>query len=152
MDTPIREAQGTTGKISLFPHVIRIQRKGFSNFLIHGLKGDKEIAVAQITSVQFKKPGTFTSGYIQFAYIGSQESKGGIYDAVQDENTVVFIPKQMPQFEALKAKIDEMRFAPAAKASPTSNLDDLEKLASLRDKGIITHADFDAKKRQILGI
>ena len=33
-----------------------------------------------------------------------------------------------------------------------SNLDDLEKLNELRQKGIITQEEFEAKKRQILGI
>lgn len=36
--------------------------------------------------------------------------------------------------------------------SGNSNLDDLERLASLRDKGILTQEEFEAKKRQILGL
>ena len=38
--------------------------------------------------------------------------------------------------------------------SPTPNisLDDLEKLAGLRDKGIISPAEFEAKKKEILGL
>lgn len=34
--------------------------------------------------------------------------------------------------------------------TPTSDLDELEKLASLREKGIVTEEEIDAKKRQIL--
>jgi|GEM_PF-5816012 hypothetical protein len=37
-------------------------------------------------------------------------------------------------------------------AQPNSGIDDIAKLAELRDKGIITDAEFDAKKKQILGI
>ena len=33
-----------------------------------------------------------------------------------------------------------------------SNLDELEKLADLRDKGIITDEEFEAKKKQLLGL
>jgi len=33
-----------------------------------------------------------------------------------------------------------------------SNLDELEKLAGLRDKGIITEEEFNAKKKQLLDI
>ncbi len=46
----------------------------------------------------------------------------------------------------------------AAPAKSTSNssggnsLDDLEKLAELRKKGILTEEEFQAKKRQILGL
>ncbi len=42
-------------------------------------------------------------------------------------------------------------FAPNPAAN-TSGLNDLEKLADLRDKGIITPDDFEAKKKQILGL
>jgi hypothetical protein len=37
-------------------------------------------------------------------------------------------------------------------AAPSSGLDDLERLAELRDKGIITEEEFVTKKRQILGL
>jgi hypothetical protein len=42
-------------------------------------------------------------------------------------------------------------FAPNPPAN-SSGLNDLEKLAELRDKGIITPAEFEAKKKQILGL
>lgn len=35
---------------------------------------------------------------------------------------------------------------------PTSGIGDLEKLAELRDKGIVTEEEFQAKKKQILGL
>jgi cytochrome c-type biogenesis protein CcmH/NrfG len=45
---------------------------------------------------------------------------------------------------------------PAAAANPpadeTSYLDELEKLAELRDKGIITEEEFEAKKKVLLGL
>jgi hypothetical protein len=42
---------------------------------------------------------------------------------------------------------------PAAQpASDESYLDELEKLADLRDRGIISEAEFEAKKQQLLGI
>jgi hypothetical protein len=41
--------------------------------------------------------------------------------------------------------------APNIKAN-NSGIDDLEKLANLRDKGIITPDEFEAKKKQILGL
>ena len=43
--------------------------------------------------------------------------------------------------------------APAAPAVPEeSYLDELERLAGLRDQGIITDEDFEAKKKQLLGL
>eukprot|EP01027_Heterolobosea_sp_BB2_P006797 GEZU01010212.1.p2 GENE.GEZU01010212.1~~GEZU01010212.1.p2 ORF type:complete len:168 (-),score=38.31 GEZU01010212.1:834-1283(-) len=41
---------------------------------------------------------------------------------------------------------------PTSSASSGTNYDELERLASLRDKGILTEAEFQAKKRQILGL
>ncbi|MGI8826202.1 MAG: SHOCT domain-containing protein [Chloroflexota bacterium] len=35
--------------------------------------------------------------------------------------------------------------------SPSTDVDQLEKLANLRDRGIVTEDEFQAKKRQILG-
>ena len=57
---------------------------------------------------------------------------------------------------ANQAKLNEFMdlvksFAPDTKAS-NSGIDDLEKLADLRDKGIITPTEFEAKKKQILGL
>jgi hypothetical protein len=52
---------------------------------------------------------------------------------------------------------DQPEYAQAAEApqAPPSEPDvagELEKLAKLRDEGVITAADFDAKKKQLLGI
>jgi hypothetical protein len=41
--------------------------------------------------------------------------------------------------------------APAAQAEPDYTTE-LEKLAKLRDEGVISDEDFEAKKRQVLGI
>ena len=38
------------------------------------------------------------------------------------------------------------------KSDSPSNLDELEKLASLRDKGILTEDEFNAKKKELLGL
>ena len=46
------------------------------------------------------------------------------------------------------------QYAPPAPAQPAapSYVDELQKLASLRDQGIISAEDFEAKKKQLLGI
>jgi hypothetical protein len=42
--------------------------------------------------------------------------------------------------------------APAQEASEPSYLDELERLAQLRDQGVITDEEFEAKKKQLLGL
>lgn len=148
-------ARGVNGQVKLKDGKIIIKRQGFVSKISHGLKGDKSILINRISSVQFKKAGTFTNGYIQFAFSGSDESKSGIIDATKDENTVMFNKKQQPDFIKIKKKVDELMSQPKQSTSGNSNnsdLNDLEKLAELKDKGIITEEEFAAKKKQILGI
>jgi len=47
---------------------------------------------------------------------------------------------------------DKKRKEPDQIRSRLGDLDELEKLASLKDKGIITEEEFNTKKKQILGI
>lgn len=42
--------------------------------------------------------------------------------------------------------------APAPAAAEPDYVSELERLAQLRDQGVITAEDFDAKKRQLLGL
>lgn len=47
---------------------------------------------------------------------------------------------------------EEAPVAPAPTAAEPSYVAELERLAQLRDQGVITSDDFDAKKSQLLGI
>jgi hypothetical protein len=42
--------------------------------------------------------------------------------------------------------------APAPEADEPSYIDELQELAKLRDQGVLTDEEFEAKKKQILGI
>ena len=148
-------AKGINGQIEIVGKKIRVTRKGILAFLSQGLSGTKEIMISQISSIQFKTAGKITNGYIQFAFTGGQEAKKGLYQAVSDENSIMFTENQQPAFEIVKAKIDEIRNsldqAPAI-AAPVSQMDELEKLASLRTRGVISEDEFQAKKKQILNL
>jgi len=54
-----------------------------------------------------------------------------------------------PYFKSWEAAIEDARFG---KSTPQDNLGDLEKLADLKEKGIITEDEFQAKKKQLLGL
>lgn len=60
--------------------------------------------------------------------------------------------RKIPKFENYKLekihKVENIRNID----STANNIDDIEKLANLRDKGIISQEEFDLKKRKILGI
>jgi len=98
-----------------------------------------------------------SSGYIQFGILGGLENKGGLFDAAKDENSVMYVKKDLKDFTELRdfldSKIKEEQNKPAVvPTTPTSSLDDLEKLADLLKKGIITEEEFVAKKKQILNL
>ena len=149
------KAKGIGGDLELLKNKIRIKRKGGMAFLLHGLKGDKEIFLNQISSIQLKKAGFALNGYIQFAFLGGREAKGGLFQATSDENTIMFSKDNQEDFIEIKNAIEEQifQFQNQDKNDKTSlGINDLEKLAKLRDEGIITEEEFQAKKRQILGI
>jgi hypothetical protein len=72
----------------------------------------------------------------------------GIQSIELDENDQAIITQETGQAPAAAA--------PAAAPAPTeaapSYLDELERLAGLRDQGIISEEDFEAKKKQLLGL
>ncbi|OUM99340.1 MAG: hypothetical protein BAA04_09765 [Firmicutes bacterium ZCTH02-B6] len=160
MAEPLHVAKGVTGILEVYSDRVVIKRKGMINLILHGMKGDKEILLESITSIQFKKPGTFTNGYLQFGILGGNEGTGGLFQATQDENTVVFAAAQQADFEKAKQLIDDLRAQlrrPAVSSSPASGApvsvaDEIEKLARLRDQGILTEEEFQAKKRALLSL
>jgi len=154
-------ARGRNGQLTVTPTRITISRKGFSAFMLHGHKGEKDIDLHQVSAVQFKKNGLATAGYIQFSFSGGSETKQGIQDAVSDENSIIFKKSQEADFIRAKELLDEYRTAlrtPVAPpiAPPTTVqagvADELEKLATLRDKGVLDDEEFAAQKRKLLGL
>lgn len=148
----LMEAKGLNGQLQLLETKVRITRKGFWAFSYQGLKGDKEINIKNISSIQFKRAGKIGTGYIQFTFFGGQETKGGVWNAYHDENTVVFDTKHQSAFEKIKEIVDEKMSSKEKGETKISDLNQLEKLAELKEKGIITEEEFNAKKKQILGL
>lgn len=126
-------------------------RKGLRNFMIQGSKGEKSIPIKSITAIQLKEPG-LTTGYIQFAYSGSSESKGGTMSAVNDENTILFLKKELKQAKELKSMVESIQRQNSTSSPQISGADEIIKFKQLLDEGILTVEEFETKKKQILGI
>lgn len=158
MPEPLISALGVNGQIELFRDHLVIKRKGVMGFITQGLKGDKEIRISSISSVQMKAPGALTNGYIQFAFHGGQEAKGALFQSVSDENSVLFKAEQAAAFRALasavRARLDELLSPAAPPATPApggaSLADEIRKLAGLRDEGLLTDEEFQEQKRKLL--
>jgi hypothetical protein len=102
------EVEGINGQIRLTQNRVIISRKGAKAFVTQGLKGDKEIPISRITAIQFKPADNLTNGYLQFSIEGGLESKGGVFAATQDENTVMFSVFQQPVFEEVKRYVNSI--------------------------------------------
>jgi len=145
--------EGRSGDLILTKTGVIIKRSG--GLLNSHSTGEKTIPYKSITAVQFKK-ADLTVGFIQLTLKGGVEAKGGAFEAVTDENTVTFGTEEKTQeFERAKTIIGQ-RIIEADSVIPVANnnsdLDQLEKLASLKEKGIISEEEFQAKKKQILGL
>ena len=145
-----KEYKGYNGTLILTDNEVIIKR-GIKGFLLGGgmLRGDKTIPYSSIVAVQLKKAG-ITAGYLQLTLKGGSEAKGGLLQSATDENTVNFHSGKNKIFDEANELIKKYISTGHQKAK--SSLDDLEKLAALKEKGIITQEEFDAKKKLILGL
>ncbi len=142
-------ADGSNGSVELADESITIRRKGFANVLTQGIQGDKQIPLTSITAVQFRSAGSMMAGLIQFSIVGGREFRGGMLEATRDENAVMFTREQEPSFAALRNAV-QGRLKPPNAASAGGSADEIERLASLYEKGHLTQQEFTDAKRRIL--
>ena len=118
-------------------------------------QGEKTIYYKDATGVQYK-PSTVLDGYIQVETAsGNMTSSSSQYSG---ENSIQFSGKQN-NVDAeivvayIKNRIEEIKNAPAGGVvQQLSPADELKKHKELLDMGIITQEEFDAKKKQLLGL
>lgn len=139
------EVKGKSGRMIVSPTKVVIKLTG-------SLRGPKEILIDQITAIHLKPAGV-TSGHIEFSYAGSGYRPSSSWlSNLNEGNTVYFNKKQQPEFEKAKTLIENYRLDARAVGSGPSAMDELEKLASLRDRGIVSPEEFEAKKKALLGL
>jgi len=82
-----------------------------------------------------------------------EEHTGKTAEDLSDEELQAAIEDLQIQVDELSdAEYAEVEKADAAEEKEDSYLDELERLADLREKGIITDEEFEAKKKQLLGL
>jgi hypothetical protein len=145
----VQRAEGIHGALELHPTKVVLRRQGLAARIAHGIRGDTEIQLQSIGSIQWRAAGRLVNGSIRFSFAGARPSSEDLRDLASDENALLFTRQQQPAVEAIKAEI-ERRIARAAGASG-SVADELEKLAGLRDRGVLTEQELQARKRQLLG-
>ena len=146
-------ADGVNGEIHYGDGIILITRKGGLASVTMMGRGEKAIGVDKVTSVQFKEPGPVLNGYIQFAFSGSDEVKGGTFKAASDENSVMFTRAQMPAFKRIRDAVQSEIAGGGGAAGNARNVpvaEELTRLADLRDRGALTDEEFAAEKARVL--
>ena len=124
----------------------------------------KTFPIRNISSVEVKEPG-IAAGYIQFAIAGgtvrnsSFTLTGGAFDAVKDENSAVFTDRAAYE-TALKIKEYVETYQTQLLAdrgtdfsdppSVASVADEIVKLKTLMDQGVISPEEFSTQKRRLL--
>jgi hypothetical protein len=149
-DEIVMEAHATFDHLQLLKDKVRIKQTTFG---AGTFESSKDILLSQITAVKFQEPSGFMgTGHLKFSFVGGTEDKHGFFFSAPDENDVTFSGGQAKQFVAIKKAIDERIAALRTAPKTASPYDELERLASLRDKGIVTEEEFQQKKKQILGL
>jgi Domain of unknown function (DUF4429)/Protein of unknown function (DUF2510)/Short C-terminal domain len=153
---PATEVKGHNGTIILDADFLTIRRTGFLARASIG-KGEKRIPIASITAIQWKPAAAVMNGFIQFTLGGGNEGRSRFghqtADAAKDENTVIFVKRQMPRFQQLRDEIEGViaeRGRPASYPAPADPMAQLKQLAELRDAGVVTEDEFAVKKASIL--
>jgi hypothetical protein len=147
--------KGVQDLLEVYEDRVAITPKGVLGFLNKGIKGTKEIPFHSIVAVQFKESGALFSGYIQFTIPGGNESRGGLLSATKDENTFMFAEKKNNALAIeIKNYIDSAvrkLKTPQANSQTVSLSDELQKLAGLKEQGILSDEEFQAAKKRLIG-
>lgn len=164
-EQPIYEINGNMGKtLRVYDTYCTISiTSGGKAFAFGGLagamNGDKKFYYQDLTAVQFKNLG-MTTGYLQFEYPGARS-----LNAMTSENSFTFsatvgtkkhrdLKEQMPGIaDFIDKKVEECkRNGSASPVAPVSGADEIKKYKDLLDQGIISQDEFEAKKKQLLGL
>lgn len=99
---------GKNGAISFDGTMIMITKTGggLGTFLNQGIQGDRHIVAKHLTAIEFRDTtGKNGNGFISFDFPGKNPPRGGAFDALADENAVVFTHEQAEPFRALREEI-----------------------------------------------
>lgn len=125
-------------------------KKGAFSFLVNGgiIRATITIPFSSIIGIQFQEAGVVLPGDFQFLTSGGDKSN--------DDNTFSIqyrkdndLAKQIKEF--IEAKVQELQAPRTTQPQLTISLsDELQKLANLRDSGILSDQEFQAAKDRLI--
>ena len=148
--------EGYKGELKVFEDRVEINKKG-QGFITGNTC--KPLPVANIMSVSVTPNTMFARGFIEFTVPGGKDSKN-IEQALKNENALPLKSSaQNEEAMKIKAYVEEQIMKCANNKGGTtiiqqasSPAEELKKMKELLDMGIITQEEFDAKKKQLLGL
>ena len=137
-------------------HCVITGKKSFLGLLGgRAFNGSKEFYYSDMTSVQYKQASSLINGFIQFEYPGSHSGQNNF----NSENTFVIMKGKSDIEQCEKAYMyikERIAFYKNQKNAPVvaaiSPAEELKKFKELLDCGIITQEEFNAKKKELLGL
>ena len=174
MSEKIYELKGVRGKLlDVYENKVVIKAKVNMGSILTGsaLNGEKTIYFSDCIGIQFKKAGLMI-GYIQFETASSGVNSGGSGNFyaensfnwettkipvryISDGKNVKKIPnkKMIEVAEYCKRQIEEYKTKNNNTiVNEVSSADELKKFKDLLDSGVTTQEEFEAKKKQLLGL
>ena len=147
----------TNSTLRVYEDYIIIKHSGLLNAISkNGGNGEKRINYNAISAIEYKKASTVSAGMIQFSIYGS-DVRGGNFAAAADENSILFDANKnqltheiVDYIEKRRTEISKPQATQVVQA--VSSAEELKKFKELLDMGIITQEEFDAKKKQLLGL
>lgn len=139
---------------------VTVEHKGLRSFANHGGTGSQSIFYGSIASVDYKEPG-LTRGHIIVNPMGGGQHGGGFGgldpvfagSAWGKKNAIIFGKKHKEEMDKLVDFINQkIKDAHSSNGVSTSSADEIAKFKKLLDDGTITQEEFDAKKKQLLGL
>lgn len=163
LKTDLKEFYFKTSKTRVIVdgNYVRVDKKGAINAITRGFSGEKSYRIDKLSGVQIKKPGLVTTGYFQFLTAAANET-GGLWNAIQDDNSFTFSPLELALAEELKYFIEaeqnrQIRQIRQNQFQPTnlekiSVADELKKFKELLDIDAITTEEYNQKKKELLNL
>lgn len=159
MSEKIYDLDGVRGRhIDVYEDkVVLTVKAGIGSFLTGNVSdGEKTIYYVDCIGVQFKKSG-FQIGYLQFETAGGIMNNNGCnffnentftWDTTKQSNETMeevanYCKKMVDEYKSGKRNQSSAQISPA---------EELKKFKELLDMGVLSQEEFDAKKKQILGL
>ena len=158
LDNDVAVTTGLKKHIVVYEDKIVLTAKGSLRTNIE--YGEKTIYYEDCTGIQFRKASTMMAGYLQIetaSGLGMTDNKAFYSNNYGSENSITFRKVQNDLMEEIAEYIKkQIEGAKRSKHTQTvvslSSADEIKKFKELLDSGVITQEEFEAKKKQLLGL